>query len=69
MGGISIVSSILLLNVDETNGKGLTEILKKNSVASVAKLEERSFASADKLKNFEAKYKDFEVWTNCVVTK
>ena len=49
MGGISIASSILLLNVDETNGKGLTEILKKDSVASVDKLEENSVANADKL--------------------
>ena len=73
MGGISVVSSILLLNVDETNGKGLTQILKKNSVASVNKLEERSVASADKLKivegvdnksfyaTIESRYKNFEV--------
>ena len=75
MGGISIVSSILLLNVDETNGKGLTEILKKHAVASVDKLEECLVEIADKLKKLsvpgvdnksfdatqEARYKDFEV--------
>ena len=75
MGGISIVSSILLLNVDETNGKGLTEILKKDSVASVDKLEEHSVARTEELKKDsiagvdnksfdaaqEARYKDFKV--------
>ena len=75
MGGISIVSSILLLNVDETNGKGLTVILKKDSVASVDKLEEHSVARTEELKKDsiagvdnksfdaaqEARYKNFKV--------